>query len=213
MQHFRFLVLTAISFLLTAYTVKAQNAEAILDKSSLKLKNSGGISASFSATIFNKKHAESNTTGNIDILGNKVKLQSAAGTTWYDGKTRWVLQNSNSEVYISSPTTEEKQMLNPYSFMNMYKTGYSLSSKAVTYSGQSAFEVSLKAKSKKQEIQVLLVTISQLNSMPLCIRFRQSSGKWIRIQINNISAKHNWPASHFTFNEKDHPRLEIVDLR
>lgn len=198
---------------LSQVQAQAQDARSILDNTASKLRRSGGISATFSAAVFKSKKIESAASGTIDIRGNMVKMTSSSGTTWYDGKTRWVLQNGSDEAYLSIPTSEEQQMLNPYAFLNIYKSGYRLSLKNVTYASKAAYEIQMKAQNKRQQLSDVLVTISATNAMPLCIRFKQSSGKWVRIQIGSISSGHKWPESHFVFNAKDHPGVEVVDLR
>lgn len=193
--------------------LQAQDARSILDNTSSKLRSAGGISAKFNVAMFKNKKAESSASGTIDISGKMVKMQTSAGTTWYNGKTRWVLQHGSDEAYISYPTVEEQQAMNPYGFLNLYKTGYKLSTKNVTYAGQPAYEVQMKAQNQRSSISEMLVTISKTSHMPLCIRFKQSSRKWVRIQVNGVSVGHKWNESHFTFNQKDHPKVEVVDLR
>lgn len=78
-------------------------------------------------------------------------------------------------------------MLNPYAFLNIYKSGYKLSAKNVTYASKAAYEIQMKAQNKRQQFSEVLVTLSAANAMPLCVRFRQASGKWVRIQVGSIS--------------------------
>lgn len=194
-------------------SAQAQDARSLLNNTASKLRQAGGISATFNAAVFKNRKMESAASGTIDIRGNMVRMTSSSGTTWYDGKKRWVYQSGSDEAYLSIPTAEEQQMLNPYAFLNIYKSGYKLSAKKVTYASKAAYEIQMKAQNKRQQFSEVLVTLSAANAMPLCVRFRQASGKWVRIQVGSISFGHKWPQSHFAFNAKEHPGVEVVDLR
>lgn len=208
----RSLLVTLLVALMAVVPAGAQNARKILDQTSSKLQSCGGISATFAATSFKNNAASGATSGNIYIQGNKFKMSSGYGTTWFNGTTQWALTNGSDEVYISTPTAAELQSINPYTFVNLYKSGYTLSVKDATYNGKSCHEVKMKANSKKS-IKEMLVTIDKTTHLPLCVRLLQSNGIWIRIQVSNISTGKSWNSSFFEFSQKDYPNVEIVDLR
>lgn len=192
----------------------AQNATTILDHTSAKLKNGGGIQANFDATVFQNKKSTGTTSGSIDVQGKKFKVTSSSMTTWFDGTHQWTLLAGSDEVNLSKPTEAEIQSINPYAFVDLYKNGYKCSLKSATHNGKTCHEVRLLAKNKaKASIKEMLLTIDRTTYMPLCIRLLQKDGKWLRLTIKQITQGKQWPDDHFRFSEKDYPNVELIDLR
>ena len=79
--------------------------------------------------------------GHIQVQGNKFKIASNALTTWFDGRTQWTLMNGSDEVNVSNPTAAELQQVNPYTFINLYKSGYNLKLANTTYHGKACHEL------------------------------------------------------------------------
>lgn len=200
-------------FLPYATIASAQSAKSILDTTASKLKKSGGIEASFVATAFKGTTPSGTTDGSICVQGNRFKITSSHSTTWFDGKTQWALVAGSNEAYVSTPTEAELQSINPYSFVNLYKSGYNLSLHQATYAKRPCHEVWLIAQSRGQSIHEMRLTIDPSTYLPLCVRVKQKNGNWVRINIGTIHSGRDWPASFFRFNEKEHPAVDVIDLR
>lgn len=208
MRHlFIFLLATLLAFGIGGNTCKAQNsasqARALLDRTAKIVGRAGGISASFSM----QHPTNGNISGSIAVKGNKFNARTSQAVVWYNGKTQWTYLKKNDEVNVSTPTLAQQQMMNPYTFVNIYKHGYNMSAKK---SGSSS-EVHLTAQNKKQGIQEMYITVSNKTAMPSKIKMKHS-GKWYTVSIGSISTK-NLPNSMFTFNSKDYPSAEVIDLR
>ena len=197
----------------TLLPVQAQKAQDILDKTAGKLKNSGGIEAVFEATAFKGTKKTGSASGTIKVKGNKFKIESNSLTTWFDGKTQWTLLAGSDEVNVSTPTAAELQAINPYSFINIYKKGYTATLTKASYEGKSVHEVRLVATSKKSSMQKILLTIDPTTLMPLSVRFKNAKGDWTRIRVRSIKTGRKFADAVFTFDAKQHPGIEIIDLR
>ena len=197
----------------TLMPVQAQKAQNILDKTAAKLKNSGGIEAVFEATAFKGTKETGSAGGTIKVKGNKFKIESNSLTTWFDGKTQWTLLAGSDEVNVSTPTAAELQAINPYSFINIYKKGYTATLAKASYEGKSVHEVRLVATSKKSSMQKILLTIDPATLMPLSVRFKNAKGDWTRIRVRSIKTGRQFADTAFTFDAKQHPGIEIIDLR
>ena len=197
----------------TLLPVQAQKAQDILDKTAGKLKNSGGIEAVFEATAFKGTKETGSAGGTIKVKGNKFKIESNSLTTWFDGKTQWTLLAGSDEVNVSTPTAAELQAINPYSFINIYKKGYTATLAKASYEGKSVHEVRLVATSKKSSMQKILLTIDPATLMPLSVRFKNAKGDWTRIRVRSIKTGRQFADAAFTFDAKQHPGIEIIDLR
>lgn len=200
-------ILTLALSIVFTLNANAQNTSAqarkILEKTSHVIGRPGGISASFSL------HHPTNGTinGSIAIKGNKFNARTSQAIVWFNGKTQWTYMKKNDEVNVTTPTLAQQQMMNPYTFINIYKKGYTLSSKNLG----SSNEVHLVAQTNKQSIQEMYVTINKKSFTPSKIRMKHG-GKWYNITIGDFSTK-NQPNSLFTFNSKEFPTAEVIDLR
>lgn len=200
----------AFTFSLTGV---AQTARQILDQTAAKLKNSGGIEAVFEGTTFNGTAESGHTTGNIAVQNNKFRIKTDGLTTWFDGKTQWTLLDGSDEVNVNTPTPSEISGLNPYAFIDLYKKGYVLKLAPFTYNGRAAHEVRLQAAGKTGNIRLMILVIDKQSGMPLSIRVKDNAGKWTRIRIQSIKTHRKWNDSYFRFVEKEHPGIEVIDLR
>lgn len=210
MKHLLLSMLIAIVCILgnqayaTAQTAQTQaQARAILDKTAKVIGRAGGVSASFSMS----SPGTGNVSGTIAVKGNRFNARTPQATVWFNGKTQWTYMKHNNEVNVSNPTQAQQQMMNPYAFINIYKSGYTLSSKAA---GQTN-EVHLVAQNQKRSIQEMYISVDRKSGVPSKIRMKHG-GKWFTITVSGFSAK-NQPDKLFTFNSKDYPSAEVIDLR
>lgn len=177
-------------------------AKKVLDKAVAKLNIKGGTTASFSITG-NKIGTQK---GSISIKGDKFHASTASAIVWYNGKTQWTYVKKNEEVNVSTPSAAQQSSMNPYTFVNLYKKGYSMQLNK-TASGN---QVHLKAQNQKASIKEAYILVDGNNNIKE-VKMRQASG-WVTISISNIQQKSLSDAT-FTFNAKDYPKAEVIDLR
>lgn len=178
-------------------------ARAILDKTSEVIGHKSGVSATFNLN----NPTTGNVSGTIAVKGGKFNARTPQAIVWFNGKTQWTYMKKNNEVNISTPTQAQQQMMNPYTFINVYKTGYKMSS---TTAGGS-YEVHLVAQNQKRSIQEMYVTVNSKTYVPSRVKMKHN-GRWYTVTISNFSTKKQ-PDSLFTFNSKDYPSAEVIDLR
>ncbi len=182
----------------------AQTASQILDKTASIIGRKGGASATFRIT----SSKIGTSTGKIAIKGNKFQATTPQAIVWFNGKTQWTYMKNTNEVNISTPTQAKQMAMNPYTFINIYKTGYkaTLSSKKGTN-----YVVRLNAENQKRSVQEMYITINKKTYVPVRVRMRQGK-TWSDITVSNFTAK-NQSDKLFTFNAKEFPSAEVVDLR
>ena len=181
----------------------AQTAQQVLDKTAKVIGNKSGASANFNMS--SPKYGSA--SGTIAIKGKKFNARTAQATVWYDGKTQWTYMKKTNEVNVSNPTQAQQMSMNPYTFINIYKTGYTSTMKTIG----SNYKVRLVAQNKKRTVQELILTIDKKSYIPSQIKMRQGN-TWSTITVSNFKAK-SISNSTFVFNSKDFPKAEIVDLR
>lgn len=203
MRSKRFTILLFVSlFAIGVIAQDATQAKKILDKTSAIVGRKGGASASFSMT--SGKYG--NASGTVAIKGNKFCAKTAQAIVWFNGKTQWTYLKKSNEVNVSTPTQAQQMSMNPYTFINIYKTGYTLGMKKVS----GNYEIHLTAQNQKRTIQEMYVTIDK-NYQPKQVKMRQGAS-WTTISISNFKAQ-NQSDKTFTFNLKDFPSAEVIDLR
>ena len=182
-------------------STQAQTARTILDRTANVVGNKSGATANFSMT---GKYG--NSSGTIAIKGNRFCATTPQAIIWYDGKTQWAYNRQADEVNVSTPTEAQQQSMNPYQFITLYKSGFTLSSKTV--GGQ--YQVHMVAQNASRSIKELYVLINR-SYQPTQVRMRTDKG-WTTINISNFKAK-ALSDSAFRFNAKDYPTAEVIDLR
>lgn len=208
MKHLLSKLLAVFVFLIYfSLAINAQNnaaqARAILDKTAKVIGRAGGVSASFKMS-----HPSAGAiSGSISVKGNKFNVRTPQAIVWFNGKTQWTYLKKNNEVNVSNPTAVQQQMMNPYTFLKIYKSGYNLATKV---SGVNN-EIHLVAQNSRQGISEMYVLVNRSTSVPSQIRMRHG-GKWYTIKIFNFSTK-DQSNGLFTFNAKDYPTAEVIDLR
>lgn len=178
-------------------------ARKVLDKTAAVVGKKSGAQAQFH--IANAKLG--NASGTIAIKGNKFNARTADATVWFNGKTQWTYMKNTDEVNVTTPTQAQQTQMNPLTFINMYKNGYKLSMKTV----EGKYEVRMVAENKSRSVQEMYIVVNPKTFVPTQVRMRQKDS-WTTINISNFKATPQSDAV-FTFNKKDFPSAEIVDLR
>ncbi len=196
--------LLLIMFAVAGLSTYAQTATQILNKTASVVGRKGGASANFK--ISSSKFGS--TSGSIAIKGNKFTAHTPQAIVWFDGKTQWSYMKKTQEVNITNPDQAKQMSMNPYTFINIYKTGYRAT---ITSKSGSNYTIRLYAYNQKRTVQEMYITINKKTYIPSQVKMRQGNS-WSTINVSNFKAK-NQPNSIFTFNAKDCPQAEVIDLR
>lgn len=195
------IVLTMTLLLATAASY-SQTATQVLDKAAQKLTIKTGVSANFKATT-----TQGTISGTIAVKGNKFMATTQHTKVWFDGKTQWTYLTRNDEVNISNPKESELQSLNPYNFLTMYKKGY----KSTMSKNGTSYVVHLTADSKAKKVQEMFITVYSKSYALSQVKMLQGK-KWITFDVSNLKQEALADAM-FSFNAKDFPSAEVIDLR
>ena len=208
-----------VIFIVTAATLSSTQAQIsksitkVLDNCAKTFKSAGDVKAQFVATQFEGRDEIGSSRGTISISGKKLFIDNGGVKIWYDGKTQWSLVSDNKEVNITEPSPQERSQMNPYSFLSIYKNGYSATMTSETVRNESCCCVNLVSTKSKNYMQTILLTISKSTMLPICIRTKTSPNKWTRISIYDFEKRQRFKDDMFRFDSADYPGVEIVDLR
>lgn len=210
------LLLIGLFFAAPASAQKDAKAKELLDKSSAALKQSGGMSFSFTFDINDEAHqAKHNFEGQMLLKGAKFFLDTPEQTVYFDGKTQWVYNRSVEEVSILEPQAQDIQGLNPISVFELYKTGfdYKYQGEKTDAQKRKVQEISLFPKDKKEEVKQVDIQIYSTDWMPVFFRITYKNKQVYCISINKYQTQLNLSDSQFVFDKKKYPQAEINDLR
>ena len=199
---------------LPVFAQQQMQAKVVLDKTAATFEKAGGIRAGFNVTVFNKGRMAGQSTGVIELRGEKFVLKTDDGTTWFDGKTQWSYLAGSDEVNISNPTGVELQSLNPYALLQIYRHGFSYKLGTLkNFGGKSIYEVVLTATDKKRDLSRIVLYVSKDTYQPLFILMEQRDKSRSEITVTSYQAGLKYADSMFVFDKKLYPHAEVIDLR
>lgn len=179
------------------------NAKQVLDKCAATVSSSEGISAKFRM----ESAQYGNASGTIAVKGQKFHASTAVASMWFDGKTQWTYLQKNNEVSVTTPTESQLQAINPYNFINMYKKGF----KYTMTTSATAYTVHLTATDAQRKVREMFITIDKKSYAPSEVKMLQGN-KWTSFFISDLKSS-GVSDAEFTFNSKDYPTAEVIDLR
>ena len=189
--------------LLLPQLLLAEGATAILDKAAARFKAAGDVKIGFQVST-----EAGSTTGYIDIAGNKFHCDMGGTRVWFDGTTLWNYVKANEEVNVTTPSEAETARLNPYSFITMYKKGYSCKNGKST----KAYHEVIMTGSKNTAYKSVVVRLDKKNYQPLYVK-TTTAKHTTEVTVNSYLTNQKFPATRFSFSKKEFPKAEVVDLR
>lgn len=207
LQRFRFILLLAT---LAAHSVMAQGtAEVWLSKAVGQFQNKGV------EVVFRINEEGFHIGGKLLMDGNSYHFDTDEMKVWYDGTTQWTMQFAEdyAELYISNPTLEDQQSINPYLVLKNYKNHFiAADGTEKTINGKPVHEVILTAKDKRQELSGLHVYIKSdgsIDSMHLIF----PDDRIYKVDVRSMRSGLTFPKQTFTYSEQTFPADEVIDMR
>ena len=196
-------ILLAMALLLVSAAGQAQTVQTVLDKCAANVSVKSGVTADFAM----ESAQYGNASGSIAVKGRMFTASVPTATMWFDGKTLWTYMSKNNEVNVSTPTEAQLQSLNPYNFINLYKSGYTQS----MVKADKVFTVHLTANDASRKVKEMFIDIDQKSYIPTQVKVLQGS-KWTTFTISNFK-KASLKDDDFRFNAREFPSAEVIDLR
>jgi len=197
------MTLSLVALLFVALASSAQTAREVLDKAAAAVSVKEGITATFTM----KSAQFGNASGSIAVKGRMFHAVTSDAQIWFDGTTQWTYLKRNDEVSVTTPTEAQLQTINPYTFISMYRKGY-------TYSmtqNSASFIVHLVATDQNSRVKEMFITVNKKNYHPTELKLLQGR-KWTEFSVGSITRK-SLPDSEFRFSQSLLPSAEVIDLR
>lgn len=205
----KFFLLLALMIGYTGFGyAQANNAKAILDKVSSKLKDNKGISANFSYTTKDRKNiVRGSKKGEVLIKGQKYYLKQGETEIYSDGTKNWNY-DGESEVTVSE-VDEDSKAFSPQKFLsNFYDKDftYNLVSSAGNY-----HQIELTPVDKRKNFKKVTVFVDKAKNMVTKAQVLDKSDNTVEFSLSNINTSASIPDSKFRFDEKAHPGVEVIN--
>ena len=207
-----------------AFAQKDADAKKILNQVSAKYKSYDVVKADFTFTLDNPQaNVKDTQTGTLISRSKankfKVTIYSAGDKSEVeteiisDGKSQWTYQKKDKEVQLSD-VDHSPDTMNPAQLFTIYERGYKyLYTGDVKLNGKIYQSIDLTPEDDKKQFFKVRLTIDKIKKQIYsAVIFDKNGGRYNYV-IKSFSADPNVPESTFTFDKKDHPGVEVVDLR
>ncbi|GAA4462630.1 hypothetical protein GCM10023093_09600 [Nemorincola caseinilytica] len=198
----------------------AQNdpkAKGILDAVSKKVSSLKTMKASFTLKLTGGKGGNVTDTrkGSVELKGQKYHLTMGSQEIMSDNVTVWTYNKDAKEVQVAKydPTQQSMspaKLFTPSFFDKEYKYTYKGERKE---NGKNCEIIELVPNDKSKQLAKIELMVDKSASMIAGGNYWEKNGNKYAITVSNVTQNADIPDSHFAWDAKAHPGVEVVDLR
>ena len=185
----------------------------ILDRLTAKTEAYSSVSVEFAYKMKNEDaDIDEQTFGKLTVMGNKYILNIAGQKVICDGTTIWTYIEDAEEVQINS-LEDSEESISPSKLLSSYNDDYR--SKFIQEDfmcGTQVHIIDLTPIEGKSYFKVRLV-IDKIKDQLLEVTIYDKNGSTYSYIISKFLTNQPVNESDFTFNKKDYPGVEVVDMR
>ncbi len=212
-----FLFLFAGSVLFTNAQDQDPKAKAVLDDVSKTTKAYRTIQADVVFSMFDKdkKAIEKPQTWNVQVKGEKFRLEIPGTTIVCDGKTLWNYNKDAKEVTIKSFNAESEEQ-NPSKIFTMYETGYKYKYDKEQKVGAvlcHAIDLYPAVKPEKKKFHTVKIFINKAKKQIVQLRMMMKDGGTQEYIIKTMKPNVEMADNLFVFDTKGMKADQINDER
>jgi outer membrane lipoprotein carrier protein len=190
-------------------TTKAK-ATAILDAVSKKYAAIPGFNASFT---YGADGAKAGMKGDVTVKNKKFRLKLAGQEIYNNGATVSTYIKETNEVNISTFDPAEEG-INPAKIYTIYKKGYNYNFVGETKEGAATYEnVELIPQKANGQVKKLLLVINKVDKSVKSWKITGKDNKVQTFRIDKFTPNKTLTDAYFTFDKKNYPGVEVIDLR
>lgn len=192
----------------------SQNAEALLNEVSAKVKSYNNIVLDFKYSLENNaENIRQDTRGNASLEGEKYMLNLMGTTQMFDGSKFYTIVPENEEITISSYVEEDDNAITPSKMMTFYKEGYTYKWDITqNKNGRKIQYVKLTPIDTKAEVTSILLGIDTQTKNIYNLIQTQDNGTKITITVNSFKTNQPLSSTLFTFDESKYEDYYINRL-
>jgi outer membrane lipoprotein-sorting protein len=208
----------------TAFAQKDAQAKTILSQVSQKYKSYDAVKADFTFTVTATQAGVKETqNGTLITLAktNKFKVTlDEPGTNGQvaqeiisDGKTQWTYLKKDKEVQVND-AGQGSQGFNPANIFTIFEHGYKyIYTGDETAGGRRCQVIDLSPEDANNNFFKIRLMIDKVKKQIYSALIFDKNGSRYNYTIRSLTPNVPAPDNLFTFDKKDHPGVELVDLR
>ena len=182
---------------------QAQDAKALLDEVSAKVRSYDNIVIDFKYSLNNEKQqVKQDTRGNVTLQGDKYHLNMLGTTRISDGKYIYSIVPEDEEVTISTIGSDEKSGITPSEMLTFYEEGYTYKMDIVqNVKGRKIQYVKLMPIDSNAEIKNILLGIDSMTKHIYKLIQTDANGTEFTITVNSFKTNEPISKTLFSFDE------------
>ncbi len=191
-------------------------AKTVLDAVSNKVKTLKSMKADFAFKLTGGKggNVTDSKKGTLALKGQMYHIVIAGQEIICDTKTIWTYNKEAKEVQVSNYNASEQGMSPAKLLTNFYDKEYNYAYKGERKeAGKSCDVVELTPKTATQKTQKIELLVDKNSHMIAGGTYWEKNGNKYQYSISNFQANPTLADNYFTWNAKEHPGVETVDLR
>lgn len=207
-------VLSAVVFsttlLTTAQAQGDKKSTAILDAMSNKYQKIKSFKAIFTYTPDGGKPLK----GDATVKGTKFRLKMAGQEIFNDGKLMATYIKETNEVNLQDFDPTAGGDLDPTRIYSAYKKGFKYAYLQEKKEGAKTFDVvELTSTGKNSQVDKVQIEVSKADNSINSWKIFQKNGQKVTYKVEQFQPDVTVADNFFTFNAKQFPGVEVVDLR
>jgi len=214
----KLLSVCALALCLMTNSAFAQDAKAkaVLDAVSKKVSSLKSLKANFSLTLTGGKGGKvtDSKKGTVALKGQKYHVLLSGQEIICDTKIIWTYNKEAKEVQVSSYNPSEQTISPAKLLTNFWDKEYKYTYKGERKEGgKNCDVVELTPIDSKKKLMKIELLVDKATSTIVGGNYWEKNGNKYQYTVSNFMPNASIPDTYFTFEKKDHPGVEFVDLR
>ncbi len=210
------IVLLAMIFTANAQAPKGMGssdpeAKKILDAVSARFKTFKSVQSNFTLKIENALNKVlGNKTGTLYMKGTRYRIKVSGQDIFSDGSNVWTVDAAAKEITLTKLDPSNNTITPQKLFTNFYDKDflYKLNSDA-----KGIQEIELTPIDKSKLFHKVIVFINKAAKTITSTKIFEKAGNHYTYTVSGMNTSTIIPDATFTFNQKNYPGMELVDLR
>jgi outer membrane lipoprotein-sorting protein len=211
----------AVLMMTMFFTVKAQapkgmgnsdpDAKKILDAVSARFKSFKSVQSNFSLKIENAANkVMGNKKGTVYMKGTKYRIKIPGQDIFCDGSNVWTVDIASKEITLTKLDPSNNTITPQKLFTNFYDKDflYKLNSDA-----KGVQEIELTPIDKTKMFHKVVIFINKAAKTITSTKVFEKAGNRYTYTVSGMNTTSNIADATFTFDQKNYPGMELVDLR
>ncbi len=187
------------------------DAKKILDAVSANFKTFKSVQSNFSLKIENSsKKLMGNKKGTVYMKGTKYRVKVNEQDIFCDGSNTWTVDQAAKEITLTRIDPSNNAITPQKLFTNFYDKDFLYKLNSDTRGIQ---EIELTPIDKSKMFHKVIVLINKATKTITSTTVFEKAGNRYTYTVSGMNTKSAIPDAMFTFNQKNYPGMELVDLR